>query len=79
VCSGKPEEVLTELISLVTGDEEEDMAVSVPDVGSIDSSGTLLAAGWSSWARLLGSMMTMAMGRWRGGCGNARGMQNRRK
>jgi hypothetical protein len=79
VCLGKLEEVLTDLISLVIGDEEEDVAVSVPDAGSIASSGTLLAVGRSSWVRLLGSLMIMAMGRRRGGCGNARGVQNRRK
>jgi hypothetical protein len=59
-------------ISPVSGEEEEDMIVAVVDAGSIDSSGTFLAAGRSSWERLLGSMWTMAMGQRQGDGGGSR-------
>jgi hypothetical protein len=59
-------------ISPVSGEEEEDTIIAVVDAGSIASSGTFLAAGWSSWERLLGSMWTMSMGQRRGDGGGSR-------
>jgi hypothetical protein len=71
-CLGKPEKDRSCRISLVTIEEEEDAVIAILDAGSIASSGSFLVAGRSSWARLLGLMLTMAMGRRRGGCGAVR-------
>jgi hypothetical protein len=60
-------------ISPVSEEEEEDTVIAVVDAGSIASSGMFLAAGRSSWERLLGSMWTMAMGRRGDGGGSRKG------